>query len=664
MIPRVSLLLLPVAGGIFLALHAVQGSDLRRVCYYTNWSQYRPDKGKYTPENVNPNLCTHYVYAFATLLGNRIKAFEWNDLSTAWKRGMFERFMALKNINPSMKTLLAVGGWNLRSMPFHEMSHTPSGRKEFADSVVKFVRDNNFDGVDVDWEYPANRGGPPEDKHHYTELLQALYDAFVVEAQQSGRPRLMLTAAVAAGKPNIDTAYEIPEISRILDFISVMTYDLHGSWENHTGIHSPLYPRIDETNDDKYLNLHWAAEYWVKMGAPREKLNIGVALYGRTFTLSTADNTLGAPASGPGANGTYTREAGFLSYQEICEMEHNGGKIVDIPEQRVRYMTLGNQWVGYDNKLSLRQKVCYIKSSGFGGVMVWAVDLDDFSGADCGQGPYPLLHAIVDELATPDRTNCVGPGPHIDFHHGPATTQRPAITTRKPNTPPQVVVTNQPPITNGPIYTTSVTDFCYGLISDFYPSPHSCSAYFICVNGIAHPFTCLAGLRFNPKGKYCDRAANVPCNIAPNTAFTSKSPTISTTTTTTTSTSRSTVHPITPKPYTPIRTTQRPYTQRPSTQMPYTQMPSTQRPYTQMPSTQRPYTQRPYTPRQTTRNPTAINIGDFCQGRGNGLYRDPYICSKYYQCNMQLGFVLDCPPYTAFNELTQACDFPYKVPGC
>ncbi|XP_071105822.1 chitinase-3-like protein 2 [Haliotis cracherodii] len=659
MIPRASLLLLPVAGVIFLALHAVQGSDLRRVCYYTNWSQYRPDKGKYTPENVNPNLCTHYVYAFATLLGNRIKAFEWNDLSTAWSKGMFERFMALKKTNPSMKTLLAVGGWNLKSMPFHEMSHTPSGRKEFADSVVKFLRDNNFDGVDVDWEYPANRGGPPEDKHHYTELLQALYDAFVAEAQQSGRPRLMLTAAVAAGKPNIDTAYEIPEISKIVDFISVMTYDLHGSWEDHTGHNSPLYPRIDETNDDKYLNLHWAAEYWVKMGAPREKLNIGVALYGRTFTLSTADNTLGAPAKGPGAKGPYTGEAGFLSYQEICEMEQNGGKIVDIPEQRVRYITRADQWVGYDDKLSLRQKVCYIKTSGFGGVMVWALDLDDFSGADCGQGPYPLLHAIVDELATPDRTNCVGPGPHQDIHHESATTQRPAITTRKPNTPPHVVVTNPPHITNGPVYTTPRiqhgTNFCYGRISDFYLSPYNCAEYFICANNMTFTANCAPGLHFNPKAKYCDRAANVPCNSGKNTPgpthFVSKRPQVttappptSTTSTTTTSTPRLTVQPITPKPYTPIRTTQRPYTQRPYTQV--------------------PYTQRPYKPKQTTGNPAEKTIGDFCERRGNGLYRDPYSCSKYYECFMHLGFERTCPEYEVFNERVQACDYAYRVPGC
>lgn len=39
------------------------------VCYYTNWSWYRPGLGKYTPEDIDPTLCTHIVYGFA-VLGN------------------------------------------------------------------------------------------------------------------------------------------------------------------------------------------------------------------------------------------------------------------------------------------------------------------------------------------------------------------------------------------------------------------------------------------------------------------------------------------------------------------------------------------------------------------------------------------------------------------
>jgi hypothetical protein len=63
-------------------------ASLRRVCYYTNWAQYRNGPGKFYPENVDPSLCTHIIYAFAKMVGNHLAAFEWNDESTPWMKGM------------------------------------------------------------------------------------------------------------------------------------------------------------------------------------------------------------------------------------------------------------------------------------------------------------------------------------------------------------------------------------------------------------------------------------------------------------------------------------------------------------------------------------------------------------------------------------------------
>jgi chitinase len=57
------------------------------VCYLTNWSQYRPSGGTFFPENVDPNLCTHIVYAFAKVVGDNIEPYEWNDADSAWSKG-------------------------------------------------------------------------------------------------------------------------------------------------------------------------------------------------------------------------------------------------------------------------------------------------------------------------------------------------------------------------------------------------------------------------------------------------------------------------------------------------------------------------------------------------------------------------------------------------
>ena len=68
--------------------------------------------------------------------------------------------------------MLAVGGWNLGSAPFHQIVQSASNRHEFITQSIKFLRDRNFDGLDLDWEYPANRGSPPEDKQHFIELVK------------------------------------------------------------------------------------------------------------------------------------------------------------------------------------------------------------------------------------------------------------------------------------------------------------------------------------------------------------------------------------------------------------------------------------------------------------------------------------------------------------
>merc|ERR1712066_47063 len=39
-------------------------------CYYYNWSLYRSGDCKYLPGNVDANLCTHIIYAYATTSGD------------------------------------------------------------------------------------------------------------------------------------------------------------------------------------------------------------------------------------------------------------------------------------------------------------------------------------------------------------------------------------------------------------------------------------------------------------------------------------------------------------------------------------------------------------------------------------------------------------------
>ncbi|XP_071386289.1 acidic mammalian chitinase-like, partial [Centroberyx affinis] len=295
-------------------------------------------------------------------------------------------------------------------------------------------------------------------------------------------------------------------VSRYLDFINVMTYDFHGTWERFTGHNSPLYRGSQDKGDLIYFNTDYAMKYWRDNGTPVEKLRMGFAAYGRTFRLTSSNTGVGAPASGAAAAGPYTREAGFWSYYEICTFL-KGTTIQWIEDQKVPYAAKNSEWVGFDTRESYEIKVQYMKDNKFGGAFVWALDLDDFKGEFCGQGSHPLLSHLrklidVDMPPLPPTTTSK-PGVTST---APATTitSKPVITTAAPAT----TTTSKPGVTTAaPSTKTTIPvpgrGFCKDKADGMYPHPDDRNSFYVCAGGRTFVRKCGVGTVFEDSCKCC-----------------------------------------------------------------------------------------------------------------------------------------------------------------
>lgn len=200
------------------------------VCYFASWSHFRQGNGRFTTADIDPSLCTHFIWSFVTIQGNKIV------VSNGDGTNGIRQFVAQCRRNPAAKVLVAVGGGEDSVGPkYSNMASSWGSRKEFIDSAIAILKQYKLDGLDMDWEYPAHNGGVPADRENFSLLLKELKQRF---NQEGG---YLLSAAVNAGEWAAKTAYNIPAISQHLDFINLMAYDFHGSWEKQTGNHAGLH---------------------------------------------------------------------------------------------------------------------------------------------------------------------------------------------------------------------------------------------------------------------------------------------------------------------------------------------------------------------------------------------------------------------------------------
>jgi len=395
--------------------------DKRIVAYFVNWGIYARD---YDVADIPADKITHINYAFFAIdsstgkvkmtdtwadiekvfTGDEDKGFPdqtW-DQSARGEAGNLGRLKQLKSLYPHVKTMMSIGGWTL-SYNFPEIAGTQEARRKFVSSCMEMMTKYDFDGIDIDWEYPGYA-----DKENCTLLMAEFRRQLDEQGQLDGKQYLLSMAGPAGYDKLINL--EIDKLAESLDYMNIMTYDFHGGWDSTTNHHSPLYKNPDDPInpvDREYLNINWTVNYYIDAGMPREKLGIGIPFYGRAWE-EVPDTNNGLFQPGPslpntGIPGNW--ESGNIDYWKIQELLTDTSNYTLYRDEYAKVpwiygknltpsKTSGGMFVTFDDTTSVTTKVKYVNDNNLGGVMFWELSGDVRDIND----PRSLLKAIYEGL--------------------------------------------------------------------------------------------------------------------------------------------------------------------------------------------------------------------------------------------------------------------------
>jgi chitinase len=316
-------------------------------------------------------------------------------------KGNFNQILKLKARHPQLRVLLSLGGWT-ESYRFSDAALL-ANREAFVRSCIETFMSGNaagvFDGFDIDWEYPGSCGNTcnwrAEDWDNFPALLQEFrrqLDDLATAAAGTTPPHYLLTVAAPAGAAKY-SVMNLPLMHGPLDWINVMAYDFHGSWEpngpaNHAAAlkQSSCEPDSGDWGDK-------AVRAYLDAGVPASKLLLGVPFYGHGWRGVTAlDYGVCQAASGL-ARGVYER--GTNDY-EVLDGQARPEQY--DPDAVAHWSFNGSEFWSFDDTDSLAAKAGYVNDPArpLRGMMFWELSGDTADGR--------LVKALRSSLGDPPET--------------------------------------------------------------------------------------------------------------------------------------------------------------------------------------------------------------------------------------------------------------------
>jgi chitinase len=332
----------------FIGLSNIVTAQTISAGYYRSWISLP------APNEIEFNNLTHIIQAFAypDTAGN-----------ISFFAGVPNPALIQAAHSANKKILLSFGG-QTNSDGFGVMTSDSNYRSNFIKNVVTLLTENNYDGIDIDWEYPSIAQGV-----QLTVLVKELRQKF-----DSLKTSWLITiAAPATSYYGQNFQYEL--MINYVDWFSIMSYGYHGSFSSHSGPYAPLYQ--SPLDNDGCAAFSAGYMYYTRK-IPTSKLLLGIPFFGIQFTTAG----LYKPFTGSVPELTFSQAMDSL---RIGGWGYNWDSVSAVPYLQDSSKT---RLITFDDTMSVRLKTEYSFSKNFGGVMIWALD------QDLNDNEQPLLEAI------------------------------------------------------------------------------------------------------------------------------------------------------------------------------------------------------------------------------------------------------------------------------